>query len=241
MCPSLRCVLARHDQYVLYHHKIINEVIKHIPINKICSVDELSSRIPPGKRNREDATAMALKVKAGLKANVGEYIRCSIGIAPNSFLAKLATDLQKPDGLVILDETALPGVLFDLDLTDLCGISHRMEYRLKRAGIHSVEQFWKLSPKQARAVWGSVLGERMWYRLHGYDVEDAPTKQSGIGHSRILEPALRPLDKAWLMARKLTVKAASRLRRENFFSTRFDLYASSPDGSDWGASVRVLP
>ena len=61
---------------------------------------------------------------------------------------------------------------------------------------------------------GSVLGERMWYRLHGYDVEDPPTKQSGISHSRTLDPASRTPDKAWLMARKLAIKAASRMRRE---------------------------
>jgi DNA polymerase IV len=52
-------------------------------------------------------------------------------------------------------------------MTDLPGISKRMEARLKNAGIKTVEQFWRSSPRQARQIWGSVLGERMWHRLHG--------------------------------------------------------------------------
>ncbi|MGZ9109154.1 MAG: Y-family DNA polymerase [Micavibrio sp.] len=242
LCPSLRCVLARHDVYVRYHHKIVAEVVRHVPINKICSVDELSSRLPPRLRNRDEAIAVAHRIKQGLKENIGHSIKCSIGIAPNSFLAKTGTNMQKPDGLVVLDHSVLPQRLFELALTDLTGISTRMEERLHQAGIRSVEQFYSLSPNQARRVWGSVLGERMWYRLHGYDVEDPPTKKRGIGHSRILEPALRPPDQAWLMARKLTVKAASRLRREQFYSTSFDLTVTNPDsGAAWSGEMRTAP
>lgn len=47
MCPNLTCVLARHDKYVEYHHKIVDEIALHTPINKIWSIDELSSRLPP--------------------------------------------------------------------------------------------------------------------------------------------------------------------------------------------------
>ena len=241
LCPGLRCVLARHDVYVRYHHLVLAEVIKHIPISKVCSVDELSSRLPPRQRNREAAVAVAQRIKEGLRKNVGEIITCSIGIAPNSFLAKVATDMQKPDGLVVLDEAVLPARLFALELTDLPGISSRMELRLNEARIRTVEQFWRLSPRQARQVWGSVLGERMWHRLHGHDVEDPPSKKSVIGHSRILEPALREPDKAWLMARKLTVKAAARLRREDYFATVFELYVREPQGQGWQGALKLSP
>ena len=241
MCPGLRCVLARHDVYVRYHHRVLDEVIKHVPINKVCSVDELSSRLPPRQRNRDGVAAVSQRLKAGLRKNVGECITCSIGIAPNSFLAKVATDMQKPDGFVVLDHTVLPGALFALELTDLPGISKRMEIRLNGAGIKTVEQFWRLSPPQARQIWGSVLGERMWHRLHGHDVEDPPTKKRVIGHSRILEPSLRAPEKAWLMARKLTVKAATRLRREEYFATMFELYVSEPEGRGWQGARKLPP
>jgi DNA polymerase-4 len=81
----------------------------------------------------------------------------------------------------------------------------------------------------------------MWYRLHGYDVEDPPTKQSGIGHSRVLDPALRMPPQAWLMARKLTIKAASRLRRELKFATRLDLSLSTTDDRYWADHQKLSP
>jgi DNA polymerase-4 len=241
LCPGLVCVLARHDVYVRYHHRILAEAIRHIPISKVCSIDEMSSRLPPRQRSREEAVAVAKRLKQGLRENVGAYIKCSIGIAPNSFLAKVATDMEKRDGLVVLDDSVLPGALFDLKLTDLPGINTRMEDRLKRAGVSSVEEFWRLPARQARKIWGSVLGERMWYRLHGYDVEDPPTRTRMIGHSRVLEPDLRAPGKARLMARKLTVKAASRLRREDHYAMRFDLSVSDPDGGSWADGAKCAP
>lgn len=241
ICPSLLCVPARHDLYVAYHHKILSEIIKHTPINKICSIDELSSRLPPNKRSKEAATALALRIKDGIRRNVGEHITCSIGVAPNAFLAKIATDMQKPDGLVILDHETWPARLFDLRLTDLPGINTRMDLRLFKAGIHSVKTFWSLSPKHARAVWGSVAGERFWYQLHGYDIPDQPTHRSMVGHSRVLDPDLRALPAARLVARRLTVKAASRLRRINLHAGGFYFSARTTDGRRFADQYALSP
>lgn len=239
LCPSLICVLARHDRYVHYHHKVVDEVIKHIPINKIWSVDELSCRLPPRLRTREAVSAKVAALKDGLRHNVGPAIRCSVGVAPNSFLAKVATDLQKPDGFVILSPADLPGPLLDLKLTDLPGINVNMERRLHRAGVTSVEKLWNLSPKHARKVWGSVGGERFWYNLRGFDVPDIPTNPSVIGHSRMLDPALRFPDPARLVARRLTVKAATRMRRQDFFAGCFVLAVRTVEGQRWAAESRL--
>ncbi len=238
-CPGLICVLAHHDKYVAYHHKILAEIIKHTPINKICSIDELSSRLPPNKQSKEAATALAHRIKAGIRENVGQSITCSIGVAPNAFLAKIATDMQKPDGLVILDHTNLPDRLFELRLTDLPGINVRMESRLNKAGIRTVEQFYNIPPKHARAVWGSVEGERFWYKLHGHNLPDQETHKSVIGHSRVLDPELRAPAMAKLVARRLTIKAASRLRRADLYATHFDLGIRNQDNEKFGASYTI--
>jgi DNA polymerase-4 len=237
LCPDLRCILARHDVYVRYHHRVHDEVLKHVPISKVWSIDEMASRLPPTFRNRPEAEAVARRIKDGIRKNVGEALTCSIGIAPNSFLAKVATDIEKPDGLVVLDSSNLPDRVLALKLTDLPGISSRRERRLNRAGITSIEQFMHLPPRQARMIWGSVLGERMWHRLHGHDVEDPPTKTKTKGHSRTLEPDLRKPEAAWWMARKLAVKAAARLRREEFFATIFNL---SMANSKMGPNAAIL-
>lgn len=239
MCPHLVCVQARHDKYVAYHNRIIEEVVKHTPINRVWSIDELSSRLPPGKRTINAAQNIAAKIKSGIHNNVGEAIKCSIGFAPNSLLAKIACEMQKPDGMVILTQEELPGRLLDLKLTDIPGIGRNMERRLRRAGVHSIEDFWHISPKHARKIWGSVQGERFWYLLHGYDFETPETKTSMVGHSRVLDPILRRPDKARLIMRKLAMKAASRLRNKGYFTRTIYVSARTKCGLKWGDSLTI--
>lgn len=241
LCPSLICVQARHDVYVDYHHRIFEEVGNHIPVTKVCSVDEAACKLWANDKDPVKAAALAERIKAGLRRNIGQYIRCSIGIAPNMFLAKTATDMEKPDGLVILEPFKFKGRLFDLKLTDICGIGHNMERRLNYAGINTVEQFYNLMPKHARKVWGSVEGERLWYKLQGYDVPDVETNKSVIGHSRVLDPAQRSIDKAHEMARHLAVKACTRLRRQNYYARKFSLSVRSTERIYWAREMTFSP
>ncbi len=239
MCPHLKCTIARHDKYVEYHHRILNEVIHHTPINKVWSIDELSSRLPPGKRNIEDAHNIAHNIRNGIWDNVGRYINCSIGFAPNSLLAKIACDMQKPNGLTILTQEDLPGPLLQLKLTDLPGIGRNMERRLSKAGIHTMQDFWDISPKHARKIWGSVEGERFWYLLHGYDIEKQDTNTSMIGHSRVLDPDLRPPEKAKLILRKLIMKTATRLRNKGYLTRTISLSARTKSGNKYSYAISI--
>ncbi len=240
MCPSLQCVLARHDVYVTYHNRIIEEVVRHTPINKIWSIDELSSRLPPLRRTPEKAREVAMNIKRGIWENIGPAISCSIGVAPNSLLAKIATDMQKPDGLVIIRQEDLPGPLLKLPLTAIPGIGPNMERRLHRAGIRTMEQLWNTSPKHMRRIWGSVQGERMWYWLHGYDFEGPETRDNVmIGHSRVLDPNLRAPDKTRLMARQLLTKATQRLRRKGYYASVLSLGLRTTDGQRWRGELRL--
>lgn len=241
MCPQLCCVLARHNYYVEYHHKVIDEFVRHTPLNKIWSIDEMSSRLPPNKRTPEAAAALAARIRQGIWKSVGERINCSIGISSNSYLAKVATDLKKPNGFVVLNQSNLRDRLFALGLTDLPGINISMEARLRKAGITTVEQLWNISPKHARMIWGNVNGERFWYNLHGYHIPDQETSPGMIGHSRILDPELRYPAKARQVARRLTVKAASRLRRKEYFATRFHLSVRLDDMTRWNGETHLHP
>lgn len=240
MCPNLKLVLARHDTYTRYHHKILAATDKHIPVTKCWSIDEFHCDLMGREKEPENAKAIAMKIKRQIWDDVGPAINCSIGIAPNSFLAKVATDLQKPDGLVILAPEDLPGRLFDLKLTDLPGINVRMEERLRKSGIKTIEDLWKTTPKQARAVWGSVGGEKFWYWLHGYDIPHQETNNVMIGHSRVLDPELRTPEKARLMTRRLLFKAAMRLRRKEFHASALSLSARLLDGRRWAADMKFF-
>ncbi|MEZ5386738.1 MAG: hypothetical protein R3F13_14595, partial [Prosthecobacter sp.] len=124
-CPDLVTVMASHDVYVDFHHKIIAEVERHFPVHVICSIDEMACKLDAPRRELPVALDLARRIKRGLREHIGECITCSIGLAPNRFLGKVASDMQKPDGLVTLLAEDLPGRLLDLKLRDLCGIGRQ--------------------------------------------------------------------------------------------------------------------
>lgn len=233
LCPQIKLVAGRHDLYVDYHHRILEEIDRHIPVTHICSIDEAACALDLSERTAEAATALALRIKQGLRERVGVCIRASIGFAPSRLLAKIATDMMKPNGLVILEPQHLPGRLFDLALTDLPGINRGMSQRLAKGGVTSVEALWNLSPPHAKRLWGSVQGERFWYALHGYDFPDHGTSRSSVSHSQMLASEVRGFNEARLVGRRLVQKAASRLRRLNYYAQQIGLAIRSTNDQKW--------
>lgn len=230
-CPGLIIVEANHESYVRYHHRVLGEVDRHIPVHQIASIDEMACRLTGRQRDPAHAQALAMQIKAGIAERVGEVITCSIGLGPNRFLAKVATDMEKPDGLVTIRLCDLPDILRGLKLRDLPGIGANMETRLLAAGIFSVWELYQIEPKRVRAAWGSVEGERFWLKLHGQEIPDEPAQHRSIGHSHVLAPEMRPPDQAGLIARRLLLKAASRLRRMEYRATRMHLSIRLEEGS----------
>lgn len=204
---------ARHDRYVEMHTLLMAEIERHLPIARIYSIDECACRLDSTETQLEVASAKAREIKAGISRNVGPLLRCSIGIASSPLLAKLAAEIEKPDGLVGIESHCLPGALAELPLRAIPGIGEGVAKRLERSGVTDFLSLWKLAPKQARAIWGSVVGERFLYALKGHDIPDeAPSEKSMIGHSRVLSPQHQQPREARIVARALVLKAASRLR-----------------------------
>ena len=229
LCPDLAIVLAEHGRYVEYHERIVNEVWQHLPVTKICSIDEMACSLIGDERTPEKATRIAEEMKRGILRNVGECLTCSVGLAPSRLLAKIGSDMQKPDGLVIIGQADIEARLFGLQLTDLPGIAGNRERRLAQHGIHSIEQFWQLPPARARRVWGSIEGEHFWYGLHGIDPPDIATTRGSIGHSHVMGPPWREPVTARLVVRRLLIKAASRMRRLEFHARRLSLSVTLED------------
>lgn len=238
MCPDLVCVLAQHERYVDFHQRILEEVHRHIPVSAVCSIDEVACELMNNEASVERVTAIAQSIKYGLAKNIGEYMKCSIGVAPNRYLAKVATDLQKPDGFTILAPTDLPQRLFSLKLRDLPGIGRNMEKRLYLSGVYDMPALLALTPRQMRKAWGSVWGEKMYYLLRGVNLPEEETTRSSVGHSHVLAPELREPAKARYVARRLTLKAASRLRRMGYFASAFYLAVRVDNGERFEAGER---
>jgi DNA polymerase-4 len=240
LCRDLIVTPGRHDKYVEYHHAIVEEIWRHIPVTAVCSIDEVACRLLDNENDPETAIALARRIKAGIRANVGECLTSSVGIAPNRLLAKLASDMQKPDGLTVLHGDELPHRLFDIRLRDIAGIGAKMERRLAQQGILDIRQLCDRRPRDAGTAWGGVNGDRLWYLLHGFDLPEKPTQSRTIGHSHVLSPRKRGFEPVRLTARRLALKAASRLRRKGYASRLLVLHARfEDDKSRWHSSIRL--
>ncbi|WP_425228264.1 DNA polymerase Y family protein [Sphingomonas sp.] len=239
-CRDVIVTPARHDRYVEFHEAIVAEVWRHVPVTRVCSIDEMACRLLDNENSRDAAVALAQRIKAGIVARVGERLTSSVGIAPNRLLAKLASDLQKPDGLVVFEAADLPDALYPLRLREIAGIGAKMEARLARDGVNDIRQLLGRRPRDAGHAWGGRDGDRLWFLLHGVDLPDKPTQSRTIGHSHVLSPSMRGPEPARLTARRLVLKAASRLRRKGYRARLLVLHGRfEDDKSTWRASIRL--
>lgn len=238
MCPGLICVKARHQLYMGYHHRVLEVAETVMPIDQVCSIDEMRFRLLGAERTRAGAVEMAKKMKAAIMDKVGPVMSCSVGIAPNAFLAKIGTELQKPDGLVVIEAKDLPHCLHKLKLTDFPGINVRMQARLHAAGIFSSEQLCGASKEHMLRAFGSIVGERWWYLLRGHDLDIDVEDRKSLGHSHVLPPVLRTDQGACDVLKRLLVKASARLRSNGLWATAMAVAVKGYRRS-WQAKVKM--
>ncbi len=241
LCPHLIFTGGDHSRYAEFHERIVAEVWRHIPVTHVCSIDEVACRLLDNENGLERAIDLARRIKAGIRANVGDCLTASVGIAPSRLLAKIAADMQKPDGLTVLQAGDLPDALHPLPLRDIPGIGAKMEARLSARGIRTMADLLAQDPTAAGSAWGSVVGSRLWYALHGADLPERPQQSRSIGHSHVLAPQARDADTARETARRLLLKAASRLRRAECVARHVTLHARLESRQGWHATRRVAP
>jgi DNA polymerase-4 len=212
LCRGIVLVEARPALYVEMHHKLVAAVESCLHVEQVRSIDEMWCRLHGSDTERDKAIWLAQEIKHAIYKAGGSEMRCSIGIGPNRFLAKTASDMQKPNGLMVIEQGELPQRLYGLKLKDLNGIGRSMEARLENAGIHTVEELCAASAWQLRKAWRGVAGERFHAMLHGQDMTELETTRRSVSHSHVLPPELRHKDVAYAVLHRLLQKAAMRLR-----------------------------
>lgn len=237
MCPELLVVGSGHHLYTAYHNRILEVVETVLPIDKVRSVDEMQFRLLGVEKRPEEAERLAHRIKRAIYDGVGECLRCSVGVSPNAFLAKVATEMQKPDGLVIIQEHELPHRLESLKLTDFPGINRKMLARLQARGIFTTVDMLSRSAADLKKAFGSIIGERWWFLLRGYELEYEENPQQALSHSHILPPDLRTDEGAHKVLLRLTQKAAARLRSNGWATRSVSIYIAGKKG--WEAHRRT--
>lgn len=233
LCPDLRIVEARHDLYVEFHHNIIEAVESCLHVDAVHSIDEMSCRLMGEEKEPHRAVEIAHRIKRTIRRDIGDCIRCSVGLAPNRVLAKIASDMKKPDGLVVITTEELPQRLHGLDLIDLPGVGPQTKKRLHAWGVVSVAQLCSLSKKDMRSIWRGVLGDRWWHWLRGDDLRDPPTHRRTVSHSHVLPPEMRNRADARAVLVRLIHRAAARLRRLRHWAKGLVVHVSFLPARTW--------
>ncbi len=265
ICPGIILIEGDHAVYAKYSEEIAKAVNRCCPVAHTPSIDEMVCQLMGREQEPPRARSIALAIKQAIRDDVGETLRCSIGMAPNRYLAKIASDMQKPDGLIGLLPSQLPRAIAHIELRDLPGVGARTEVRLNARGITTMEQLLALDRTGMHALWNSVWGDRMYHWLRGAVTGDdgaaVPADiQKTLGHSHVMAPEHRTPEGAWAVAHKLLHKAAMRLRMEHFHAASMSVtirYALTKDQaasakkarkhfsgirhSGWGMEARFAP
>lgn len=240
ICPELRVVPARPVVYKAYHEAIRQAAQTVLPEAKVHSIDEMSYGLIGIEREPSEARRLAELMKSRILKKVGSCITCSVGIAPNTFLAKVASEIVKPDGLVILEAKDFPGRLLELDITDLAGINRQMAKRLNAHMIFTSADLCQADKAELRAAFGSIVGERWWYLLRGFTLAEEEREQKSITQSHVLPPELRTPDGCFEVLVRLLTKGLARLRSKGFLASRLTVHVNGL-GRRWDAAARLGP
>jgi DNA polymerase-4 len=237
LCPGIVIVEARPETYINYHRRLKEVIASLVPDIEVQSIDEVTAHLH-ALLNRTQAGQLARQIKAKITREVGPLLRSSIGIAPTWLLAKVASDMQKPDGLVLLDDGDIPGKLLHLAPGDIAGIGPNIQRRLGEHGITTMAQLYAATMAEFRGVWGGVRGEQIWRLLHGEDLPyfEQKTGQS-IGHGHVLPPAKRNPTDALAELHRLLQKAAMRLRHARLYAGALRASVDYADDTHWSGEL----
>ncbi len=239
VCPDIQFVPARPAYYVEVHKRIKAAVETVAPIDKVWSIDEVAVKLLGQEREPERALDIGRCVKRAVCNAVGECLTCSVGLAPTRLLAKVACELDKPDGLRGLPLDTLPGAIETLELTDLPGINVGIRDRLNRKGIRTIPELWAMSAQQAQDAWGSIEGRRYWMALHGQEPVLHAEHRRTFTHANVLAPELRSEHGAHSVMTRLLHKAAARLRWHGYVAHSVSATVRDEDGQRWKGRLEM--
>lgn len=233
LCPSLVVLAPDPDKYRQIHLKLKKLLSNYTDDLVPKSIDEFVLNLegyPAFKLGMEE---VAREIKKRIKREIGDWLRVSIGIGTNRFLAKTGAGLHKPDGLDLIDKSNYKEIYKKLTLTDLCGIDKQNAARLNNAGIFSVLQMSEASISQLRTAFQSIAGYYWYVRLRGFEIDDVDFARRSYGNSYALpQPFVDERDLMPIVS-KLVQKTGYRMRRGGYAARGVHLAILYRDNTFW--------
>jgi DNA polymerase-4 len=153
LCPELVVVDLRMDHYRAVSQQIRAILAAHTDLIEPLALDEFYLDVSATTASIEEAGALARRLKEEIRSGTG--LTASAGAGPSKFVAKIASDLRKPDGLVVVEPEAVVGFLAPLPVSRMWGVGNVTERRLKEIGIETLADLAAADPARL----GELLGK----------------------------------------------------------------------------------
>jgi DNA polymerase-4 len=227
LCPQAVFLPVRMPHYAEVPRQVREILLSLTPLVEPLSLDEAFLDVR-GCVVSGTAAEAARTIKARVKAEAG--LVASVGVAPNKFLAKLASDHGKPDGLLVLRPEEVDAFLAPLPVSRLWGVGAKGERRLHALGLHTVGQLAQL-PEEVLAGHFGAAGRQLFRLAHGQDdrpvVADRDAKSISTETTFARDIGDRDALRDWLL--DLTDQLAGRLRWQGLHARTVELKARSSD------------
>jgi DNA polymerase-4 len=236
LCPDLLMVETDPPKYHYVYTELVGIMKSYSPNVGMKSIDEgvIDFHGTRENINRRPLAVIGQEIKQRLRDEVGPWMKCNVGIAPNRFLAKTAASLNKPDGLDVITYKNLRPTLASLELTDLTGIAERNQARLNAAGIYTPLQLLDAAPDTlVRKVFRSVCGEDWHKRLRGWEVDDMEYSTKTIGRQFVMDDYSASEEKVRNRLAHLCESTGLKMRHKGFCARGISLYIQYKTGDAW--------
>lgn len=211
LCPQAVFVEARIERYAEVAQELLGIFKKYTPLVEPASLDEAYLDVTDTEAIFGGAENIGREIKRRIREEIG--LTASIGIGPNKFLAKLASDLRKPDGFVVIKDEEKEEVLRDLPVSKILGVGRATENRLHKLGIHTIGDLRAL-PLEALVEEFGRWGEGLYYLSRGVDESPVVTdwEPKSTGRSVTFERDIKDYGVIRRQLYQLTEEVTSTLR-----------------------------
>jgi DNA polymerase-4 len=228
LCPQGIFIPVRMHRYCEISGKIRDIFFSFTPLVEPLSLDEAFLDVRGCEGLFGPAPEIARQIKQRIRTKLG--LVASVGVAPNKFLAKLASDYGKPDGFVILSADKVSEFLSPLPVSRIWGVGAKSERRLREMGIRTIGQIAALAEKVLNDRFGE-MGRHIWRLAQGLDsrtvVPDREAKSISTETTFAQDIGDRSILRFWLL--DLVDHLAGRLRRELIWAKTIDIKIRSSD------------
>jgi DNA polymerase IV len=222
LCPQAIFLPVRMGHYHQVSGRIFAIFERYTDVVEPLSIDEAFLDVTNSTRLFGTVEDIARRIKQDIRQE--ERLVASVGVAPNKFLAKLASDLSKPDGFLVLHEADVEAFLCDLPVSRLWGVGNQTARQLEALGLRTIGQLAEWPEARLSRRFGS-LGQHIWRLAHGLD--DRPVTSHRDPQSIGAETTFaEDTDDAETLHRtllELADKVGQRLRAEGFMAAKVTL------------------